>query len=103
MKKALAVILAFFILAAVSAIAYTSARPQETSHQSVKADEPAGLRAGPQSPRERTAVYTLLAWVWLCVGVLLWIVHLMVREADRVFRMRFHTSLDKKSPRPRTP
>ena len=41
----------------------------------------------PRPPRERMAVYTLLAWVWLSIAALFWLLRLRVREADRVFHM----------------
>jgi hypothetical protein len=36
------------------------------------------------------AVTTLLAWVWLSIAVLFWLLRLRVREADRVFHMGLH-------------
>lgn len=44
----------------------------------------------PRPPRERMAVTTLLAWVWLSIAVLFWLLRLRVREADRVFHMGLH-------------
>lgn len=43
--------------------------------------------AAPRPPRERMAVNVLLAWTWFSIVVLLWLVRLRVREADRVFRL----------------
>jgi hypothetical protein len=37
--------------------------------------------------KERVAVFVLLAWLWLSIAVLLGLLRLRVREADRVFRM----------------
>jgi hypothetical protein len=41
----------------------------------------------PRPPKERMEVAVLLAWVWLSIAVLFWIVRQMVREADRLARM----------------
>ncbi len=43
--------------------------------------------AAPRPPRERMAVNVLLAWIWISIIVLFWLVRLRVREADRVYRM----------------
>jgi len=43
--------------------------------------------AAPRPARERMFVRVLLGWVWLSITVLLWLLRLRVREADRVFRM----------------
>ena len=45
--------------------------------------------AAPRPPRERMAVYVLLAWVWVSIAVLFWLLRLRVREADRIFHMGF--------------
>ena len=44
----------------------------------------------PRPPKERMGVAVLLAWVWLSIAVLIGILRLRVREADRVFRMGLH-------------
>jgi hypothetical protein len=43
--------------------------------------------AAPRPAKERIAVNVLLAWTWLSIAVLFWLVRLRVREADRVYRM----------------
>ena len=45
-----------------------------------------GTVAAPRPAQERMAVGVLLAWVWLSIAVLLGLLRLRVREADRVFR-----------------
>lgn len=75
------------------------ARAQETRLPSFKPDVPAA--AGPENPaaprpaKERMAAYVLLAWVWLSIGVLLGLLRLRVREADRVFRMGLERQAEK--------
>jgi hypothetical protein len=38
------------------------------------------------SPKEKTGVYVFLAWTWMTIAILLYILTLKVREADRVLR-----------------
>ena len=49
-----------------------------------------GSAVPPRPPKERMGVAVLLAWVWLSIAVLIGILRLRVREADRVFRMGLH-------------
>jgi hypothetical protein len=46
--------------------------------------------AAPRPPRERMAVNVLLAWIWVSIAVLFWLIRLRVREADRVYRLGLH-------------
>ncbi len=87
-------LLVFFVASGVR-----EARAQETRQPSLTPDAPTA--AGPEKPaaprpaKERMAVYVLLAWVWLSIGVLLGLLRLRVREADRVFRMGLERPAEK--------
>ncbi len=51
------------------------------------AAEPAAETRPPvMSPKEKTGVYVFLAWTWLTIAVLLYVLTLKVRESDRVLR-----------------
>jgi hypothetical protein len=74
------------------------ARAQEARQTSVKPDAAA---AGIENPaasrpvRERMAVDVIVGWVWISIAVLLWILRLRIREADRVSRMGLVQPADK--------
>ena len=53
--------------------------------------------ATPRPLKERMAVYVLLAWVWVSIAVLLWLLRLRVKEADRVFHMGLRRAAGKTS------
>jgi hypothetical protein len=55
--------------------------------RAVAAQPPAETGVAPRPPKERMEVAVLLAWVWLSIAVLFWIVRQKVREADRLTRM----------------
>ena len=55
--------------------------------QTVVGRPPAETGVAPRPPKERMEVMVLLAWVWLSIAVLFWIVRQKVREADRLSRM----------------
>jgi hypothetical protein len=50
----------------------------------------------PRPPKERMAVYVLLAWIWFSIVTLLGFLRLRIREADRVFRMGLDRAAEKK-------
>ena len=80
-----------FLLGSFVASGILEARVQEAPQTSLK---PAAATApgqetpaAPRPARERVAVYVLLAWVWLSIAVLLGLLRMRVREADRVYLM----------------
>lgn len=48
------------------------------------------LTPPPMTPKEKTGVYVFLAWTWMTIAVLLYVLALKVREADRVLRTGFY-------------
>jgi hypothetical protein len=40
---------------------------------------------GPRTPKERMGVYVFMAWLWVAIIVLVFILRAKVREADRLF------------------
>jgi hypothetical protein len=79
------------VLGLLLAAGVLEARVQEATQTSVKPTPAAApgqeTSAAPRPVKERMAVYVLLAWVWFSIAVLLWLLRMRVREADRVHRM----------------
>lgn len=93
-----------FLLGPLVASGVPEARVQEAPQASL---EPAAATApgpetlsAPRPAKERMAVYVLLAWVWLSIAVLLGLLRLRVREADRVYRMGLDRASEKASKGP---
>ena len=90
---------AIFLLGYLFASGVLEARVQEAPQATIKpaaATTPAQeTPAAPRPARERMAVYVLLAWVWLSIAVLLGLLRLRVREADRIFRMGLNRAAEK--------
>lgn len=42
------------------------------------------------TPREKNGAYVFVGWIWLSIGVLLYVLRLKVKEADRVFLTGFY-------------
>lgn len=69
--------------------------------QAAVAPPTAETGVAPRPPKERMEVAVLLAWVWLSIAVLFWIVRQKVREADRLSRMGLKRPPDPGPERPR--
>jgi hypothetical protein len=69
--------------------------PKAPGQTAIKAPT-AKAEAAPRPPRERMAVSVLLAWTWLSIAVLFWLVRLRVREADRIYRLGLPGPVPKK-------
>jgi len=91
--------LGILVLGSLLAAAVLEARVQEATQTSVKPAPAAApgqeTSAAPRPVKERMAVYVLLAWVWLSIIVLLGLLRMRVREADRVHRMGLGRAVEK--------
>jgi hypothetical protein len=81
---------------------------QPTAPQAAPAKAAAKVKAPPvpeiihpayASLKEKTAVLVFLAWLWLIVGILVWLLRMKIREADRVYGLKFYPA-PKDAPRP---
>lgn len=45
--------------------------------------------SGPVNIKESTGIYVFVAWMWLAIFVLIYILRLKIREVDRLFEIRF--------------
>ncbi len=43
----------------------------------------------PQNIKESTGIYVFLAWMWIAIFVLIYILRLKIREVDRLHKLRF--------------
>jgi len=57
--------------------------------------QPEKIFAAPQNIKERTAVYVFVAWLWAAIFVLVYILRLEIKEADRLLELKFYRD-DKK-------
>jgi hypothetical protein len=53
-------------------------------------DQPEKLVAAPRNIKERTAVYVFVAWLWAAIFVLIYILKLEIKEADRLLDLKFY-------------
>lgn len=43
----------------------------------------------PQNIKESTGIYVFVAWMWIAIFVLVYILRLKIREVDRLLKLRF--------------
>ena len=56
------------------------------------------IKASPKNIRESTTFYVYIGWIWLVILVLIYILILKIKEADRIYRMRFESDKGKRFP-----
>lgn len=65
---------------------------QQEEEQKVQAEaQPEKIIPGPQNIKESTAIYVFLGWLWISIGVLIYILRLKIKEADRLHAIKFFT------------
>ncbi|MDH7513596.1 MAG: hypothetical protein QHH14_11680 [Clostridiales bacterium] len=51
--------------------------------------QPEKIVAGPQNIKEKTATYVFLGWMWISIGVLVYVLRLKIKEVDRLHAIKF--------------
>jgi hypothetical protein len=93
LSLALAILLPAFLAAA------PQAAPAKTAAKAKVPAEPATIHPGFATLKDKTAVIVFLVWIWLIAGVLAYFLRLKIREADRVYHLKFYPA-PKDAPRP---
>lgn len=69
-------------------------QPVPPSSNPQASTEPGGERIVPAAKdiRESTGIWVFLGWIWLSILGIVYFLRLKIREADRLFRMKFFSS-----------
>lgn len=63
---------------------------QEVQEEIIQAkDVQQKIIPSPQNIKEQTGIYVFLAWMWIAIVVLIYILRLKIREVDRLHKLRF--------------
>jgi hypothetical protein len=91
MKKATALALLVLSVSVLSVLAATTQQPvPKEKEKTVQAQaQPDKIVAAPRNIKERTAIYVFVAWLWAAVFVLIYILRLEIKEADRLLDLKF--------------
>jgi hypothetical protein len=69
---------------------------QEEREEIIQAkDDQEKVIPSPQNIKEQTGIYVFLAWMWIAIVVLIYILRLKIREVDRLHRLRFSSTKKK--------
>jgi cytochrome b6 len=52
--------------------------------------QPESVVPAPQNIRESTAIYVFLGWMWVSIGVLIYLLRLKIKEIDRLYFSRYY-------------
>ena len=78
--------LSFFILE----YSFAQQAPQGEQEEIVQAkDNQEKIIPSPQNIKESTGIYVFVAWMWLAIFVLVYILRLKIREVDRLLKLGF--------------
>jgi hypothetical protein len=75
-------------------LAQEAAPPAKAPEAQAKA-QPEKIVPAPQNIKESSRIYVFLGWMWACVAVLIYFLRLKIKEADRLYGIKFF-SPDKK-------
>jgi hypothetical protein len=53
--------------------------------------QPEKIVAAPQNIKERAAIYVFVAWLWAAIFVLIYVLRLEIKEADRLQDLKFYS------------
>lgn len=55
-------------------------------------EEPEKIVGAPQDAKQKTGILVFIAWMWISVFVIVYFLRLKIKEADRLYRLRFYSA-----------
>ncbi len=65
---------------------------KDKATQAEEEKEPGKIIPSPKNIKESTAIYVFLAWMWVAIFVLVYILVLKIKEVDRLHKIKFFSS-----------
>jgi hypothetical protein len=92
MKRTALFIILVLSLSGWSGLAATIQQPvPKEQDKAVQAQpQPEKIIAAPQNIKERTAIFVFVGWLWATIFVLIYILRLEIKEADRLLDLKFY-------------
>ena len=78
----------------VLSLAQQAAPPEKAPEMQAQAQSEK-IVAAPQNIKEASRIYVFLGWMWVSIAVLIYFLRLKIKEADRLYLIKFFSS-DKK-------
>jgi hypothetical protein len=64
-------------------------RQEEQEEKIQVKDDQEKVIPSPQNIKESTGIYVFVAWMWIAIFVLIYVLRLKIREVDRLLEIRF--------------
>ena len=91
-KKLLGIFLlaVFFLSFFMLEFNFAQQAAQEEQEEKIQVkDDQEKIFPSPQNIKESTGIYVFVAWMWIAILVLIYILRLKIREVDRLLKLRF--------------
>lgn len=97
-KKRLSFLLAaflFLLLLSWVGVSYCSVEQdvaQAKTSTPQEKEEPEKIVGAPQDAKQKTGILVFVGWMWISVFVIIYFLRLKIKEADRLYRLRFFSA-----------
>lgn len=86
----LTVLFLFFLVSFAPHFSPAQQVVEEPRTDTAQSEEESGkIIASPQNIKEETGIFVFVGWMWLSIFVLVFFLRLKIREADRLFRLKY--------------
>ena len=85
----------FLLLLSWVGVSYCSVEQDVTQAQTStpqEKEEPEKIIGAPQDAKQKTGILVFVAWMWISILVLIFFLRLKIKEADRLYRLRFYSA-----------
>jgi hypothetical protein len=87
----MALILMLFNFVIFPGVLAADQQTEKKTEEKVLTPEPTEEKiiAAPSSLKEKTGIYVFLAWLWISIVVLVFLLRLKIKEADRLYQLKY--------------
>ena len=90
-------LLGFLLLLLLAWIGAPYCPAQQDVEQTVTSDlqekqEPEKIIGAPQDIKQKTGIWVFVVWMWVSILVLIYFLRWKIKEADRLYRLRFFSA-----------
>jgi hypothetical protein len=80
----------FFVIFLLGGLSFAQEAAQKVQEEKTQVKEnQQRIVPSPKNIKESTGIYVFLAWMWIAIAVLIYILRLKIREVDRLHELRF--------------
>jgi hypothetical protein len=96
-KKTVLVCLVFLFFFLLAWMGPSLGLGQQKADQTLSVEQqeeivPEKIVGAPQDAKQKTGIWVFVAWMWISVFVLIFLLRLKIKEVDRLYRLRFFSA-----------